>query len=66
MPNPTIRLLETPAEIEQTEQLQRLVWPGSDLDGILRHVLISGARNGGVVAVKGSGAGEISPAPDPF
>jgi predicted GNAT superfamily acetyltransferase len=45
----TIRLLETPEEIEQVEQLQRLVWPGSDIDVIPAHVLLTAAHNGGLV-----------------
>ena len=45
----TIRRLETPHEIEQAEQLQSLVWPGSDLDVIPAHVLITAAHNGGLV-----------------
>src|SRR5258706_5253585 len=45
----TVRLLETPEEIEQVEQLQRLVWPGSDLDVVPAHVLLTAAHNGGLV-----------------
>lgn len=45
----TVRVLETPEEIEQVEQLQRLVWPGSDLDVVPGHVLLTAAHNGGLV-----------------
>ena len=49
MPNWTIRRLETYAEMEQTEQLQGLVWPGSEIDVTPAHVLITAAHNGGLV-----------------
>jgi predicted GNAT superfamily acetyltransferase len=49
MPDWIIRLLETPDEMEQVEQLQRLVWPGSDLDVTPAHLLLTFAHNGGLV-----------------
>lgn len=49
MPEWTIRLLETHADIEPAEELQSLVWPGSDLDVIPSHLLITAAHNGGLV-----------------
>lgn len=44
-----LRLLHTPAEMEQAQQLQRLVWPGSETDVIPVHVLLTFAHNGGLV-----------------
>ena len=50
MSNPlTIRKLETIQEMEQAEDLQRVVWPGSETDVIPAHLLITLAHNGGVV-----------------
>lgn len=45
----TIRILETVAEMEQHEALQRLVWPGSETDILPVHLLITLAHNGGLV-----------------
>jgi predicted GNAT superfamily acetyltransferase len=45
----TIRVLETAAEMEELEELQRLVWPGSETDVIPVHLLVTLAHNGGLV-----------------
>ncbi len=45
----TIKLLENYAEIEQTEEIQRQVWPGSEADIVPAHVIVVAAQNGGVV-----------------
>ena len=45
----TIRTLETPLEMEQAEQLQALVWPGSDMDVVPGHMMLTAAHNGGLV-----------------
>ncbi len=45
----TIRLLETPEDMELVEELQRIVWPGSETDVIPSHLLITFAHNGGLV-----------------
>jgi predicted GNAT superfamily acetyltransferase len=45
----TIRVLETAAEMEQLEELQRLVWPGSETDILPVHLLVTLAHNGGLV-----------------
>jgi predicted GNAT superfamily acetyltransferase len=45
----SIRLLETSAEMEQVEELQRLVWPGSETDVVPAHLLVTLAHNGGLV-----------------
>lgn len=44
-----IRILETPQEMAQAEELQRLVWPGSELDVLPLHILLTFAHNGGLV-----------------
>ena len=48
-PMPVIRILETPAEMAQVEDLQRLVWPGSDAEILPGHILLTFAHNGGLV-----------------
>lgn len=45
----TIRILETVAEMEELEELQRQVWPGSETDVIPLHLLVTLAHNGGLV-----------------
>jgi len=45
----TIHMLETVTEMEQIEELQRLVWPGSETDVIPVHLLVTLAHNGGLV-----------------
>ena len=45
----TIRILETAVEMEQIEELQRLVWPGSETDILPVHLLVTLAHNGGLV-----------------
>jgi predicted GNAT superfamily acetyltransferase len=45
----TIRTLETPQEMEQAEQIQALVWPGSDMDVVPGHMMLTAAHNGGLV-----------------
>jgi predicted GNAT superfamily acetyltransferase len=49
MPDFSIRLLETPEEMTQVEQLQRAVWPGSETDVVPMHLLIAAVHNGGLV-----------------
>ncbi len=44
----TIRLLETPEEMTAVEELQRLVWPGSETDVIPTHMLLAAIHNGGL------------------
>jgi predicted GNAT superfamily acetyltransferase len=46
---PIIRLIETPEEIASVEELQRLVWPGSETDVVPAHMLITAIHNGGLV-----------------
>jgi predicted GNAT superfamily acetyltransferase len=45
----TIRILDSPEEMEQIEALQRLVWPGSETDVVPAHLLVTLAHNGGLV-----------------
>ncbi len=45
----TLRILETPQEMQTVEQLQRLVWPGSETDIVPAHLLLAAAHNGGLV-----------------
>ncbi len=45
----TIRLLETAEEMTAVEDLQRIVWPGSETDITPAHLLVTVAHNGGVV-----------------
>lgn len=43
-----IRILETPEEMAQVEELQRIIWPGSETDVVPLHLLITAAHNGGL------------------
>ncbi|HSF79944.1 MAG TPA: hypothetical protein VLA49_01840 [Anaerolineales bacterium] len=45
----TLRILETTEDMLLVEDLQRLVWPGSDLDVVPGHMLLTAAHNGGLV-----------------
>jgi predicted GNAT superfamily acetyltransferase len=45
----TLRILETPQEMQAVEDLQRQVWPGSDTDVVPAHLLLAAAHNGGLV-----------------
>ncbi len=49
MPAWNIRLLETPEEMTAVETLQREIWPGSEVDIVPAHLLITVVHNGGVV-----------------
>jgi len=44
-----IRILETPEEMVDVEELQRIVWPGSETEVVPIHMLITAAHNGGLV-----------------
>ena len=50
------RTIDTPEELAEVEALQRIVWPGEDLEIVPAHVLLTAAHNGGLVA--GAWAGE--------
>jgi predicted GNAT superfamily acetyltransferase len=45
----TIRLLESADDMSLVERLQRLVWPGSEIDVVPAHLLITAVHNGGLV-----------------
>jgi predicted GNAT superfamily acetyltransferase len=45
----SLRILETPAEMEAIEELERLVWPGSETDVIPSHLLLAAVHGGGLV-----------------
>ena len=45
----TLRILESPEEMVAVEDVQRLVWPGSELDIVPAHLLLTAAHNGGLV-----------------
>lgn len=44
-----LRILETYQEMEQVEQLMSVVWPGSQIDVVPAHLLLTVAINGGLV-----------------
>ena len=44
-----IRRLSTPEEMVQAEELQRVIWPGSEIDIIPLHVVIAVSHDGGLV-----------------
>jgi predicted GNAT superfamily acetyltransferase len=49
MSEPLIRILDTPEEMTLVEELQRAVWPGSEIDIVPAHVFIAAVHNGGLV-----------------
>lgn len=49
MPDPFIKLLETPEDMTLVEDLQRVVWPNSETDVVPAHVFITAIHNGGLV-----------------
>jgi predicted GNAT superfamily acetyltransferase len=44
-----IRLLESPEDMAAAEELQRVVWPGSETEVVPTHLLITAIHNGGIV-----------------
>ncbi|MEW6402297.1 MAG: GNAT family N-acetyltransferase [Chloroflexota bacterium] len=44
-----IRLLESPEDMALAEDLQRVVWPGSETDVVPAHMLITATHNGGLI-----------------
>jgi len=49
MPEYAIRLLESPEEMTAVEDLQRIIWPGSETEVVPTHLLITAHHNGGIV-----------------
>jgi predicted GNAT superfamily acetyltransferase len=45
----TIRALTSIEEMERVEELQRIIWPGSEVDIVPVHLIKTIARNGGIV-----------------
>jgi predicted GNAT superfamily acetyltransferase len=45
----TLRLLNTPADMKAAEDLQMIIWPGSPMDVVPDHLLITLAHNGSPV-----------------
>ncbi len=45
-----IRTIDQPNELAQVVELQRLVWPGSDVEIVPSHLLLTAAHNGGLMA----------------
>ena len=44
-----IKILDSIEEMEQVEDLQRIVWPGSETDVVPAHLLVTLSHNGGLV-----------------
>jgi predicted GNAT superfamily acetyltransferase len=57
MPEWTIHILETPDEMIAVENLQRLVWPGPDVEIVPKDLFLAVIHNGGLVV--GALAGEL-------
>jgi predicted GNAT superfamily acetyltransferase len=49
MSAPLIKILETPEDLAAIEELQRAVWPGSEIDIVPAHLMITAVHNGGLV-----------------
>lgn len=49
MDNWQIRILDTIDELRMVEELQRIVWPGSETDVVPVHLLTTAVHNGGLV-----------------
>jgi predicted GNAT superfamily acetyltransferase len=49
MSHNTLRILETPEEMLIIENLQRTIWPGSEVDIVPAHLLLAVIHNGGLV-----------------
>ena len=45
----SIRLLESPEDMTAAEEIQRIVWPGSETEVVPTHMLITAIHNGGIV-----------------
>ncbi len=62
-----LRMLDSPQAMEQVEDLQREVWPGSETDIVPAHMLLAIQHNGGLVigAFAGEGRASVFGQPDP-
>jgi predicted GNAT superfamily acetyltransferase len=45
----TIQMVESPDDLSEVEDLQRMVWPGDDTEVIPVHMLVAAVRGGGLV-----------------
>lgn len=45
----SLRILDTPDEMSAVEELQRLVWTGSETEVVPVHMLLASAHNGGLI-----------------
>ena len=45
----SIRSLTSIEEMEKVEELQRIIWPGSEIEIVPVHLIMTIARNGGIV-----------------
>lgn len=61
----SLRILESPADLLAVEQLQHLVWPGSDLDIVPLHMLLAAVHGGGLLIGAFEDAPSASAAPPP-
>jgi predicted GNAT superfamily acetyltransferase len=44
-----VRILDRPDHMKSVEQLQRIIWPGSETEVVPLHLLVTVAQNGGLV-----------------
>ena len=44
-----LRILESPGDMVDVENLQRIVWPGNETDVVPAHLLLAAVHNGGLV-----------------
>ena len=44
-----LHILDTPQEMAAVEELQRLIWPGTETEIVPAHMLLAAAHNGGLV-----------------
>lgn len=44
-----LKILKSPHEMEMVEDLQRIIWPGNEVDIVPMHILLTFAHNGGIV-----------------
>ena len=49
MPDPVIKIIDSPEEMTAVEELQRAVWHGSETDVVPAHMFIAAIHNGGLV-----------------
>jgi predicted GNAT superfamily acetyltransferase len=61
----SIRILDTPEELEKIEDLERVIWPGSETDVIPSHLLLAAVHGGGLVIGAFDDSGRLHGAFDP-